>query len=224
MATKLTMPAIDLTAFGRQFEGLQGRHPGLWPAVPRFSLLAGVFAGVMLLAYVGYWSSQLSDLSSAESQENTLKSQYADKLISAINVDTLRKQKTLVSAHVSQLQRQLPSKAEMDALLSDITQAGHSRGLQFELFKPGQVVVRDFYAELPIAIRLTGSYHDLGGFASDVANLARIVTLNNLNLQAGEKPGQLTLDAIAKTYRYLDGEEVDKARRNQPKGAAGGAK
>lgn len=224
MATKLTMPAIDLKALGRQFEGLQGRHPGLWPAVPRFSLLAGIFAGVMLLAYVGYWSSQLSDLSSAESQENTLKSQYADKLISAINVDTLRKQKTLVSAHVSQLQRQLPSKAEMDALLSDITQAGHSRGLQFELFKPGQVVVRDFYAELPIAIRLTGSYHDLGGFASDVANLARIVTLNNLSLQAGEKPGQLTLDAIAKTYRYLDGEEVDKARRNQPKGAAGGAK
>jgi type IV pilus assembly protein PilO len=224
MATKLTLPAIDLKAFGRQFEGLQGRHPGLWPAVPRFSLLAGIFAGVMLLAYVGYWSSQLSDLSSAESQENTLKSQYADKLISAINVDTLRKQKTLVSAYVSQLQRQLPSKAEMDALLSDITQAGHSRGLQFELFKPGQVVVRDFYAELPIAIRLTGSYHDLGGFASDVANLARIVTLNNLSLQAGEKPGQLTLDAIAKTYRYLDGEEVDKARRNQPKGAAGGAK
>ena len=224
MATKLNLPAFDLKAVGRQFEGLQGRHPGLWPALPRYSLLGGIFFGVLLLAYVAYWSSQLSDLSSAESQESALKSQYADKLISAINVDTLRKQKTLVSAYVSQLQRQLPSKAEMDALLSDITQAGHARGLQFELFKPGQVVVRDFYAELPIAIRLTGTYHDLGGFASDVANLARIVTLNNLTLQAGEKPGQLTLDAIAKTYRYLDGEEVEKVRRSQVKGAAGGAK
>lgn len=224
MATKLNLPALDLKAVGRQFEGLQGRHPGLWPTLPRYSLLGGIFFGVLLLAYVAYWSSQLSDLSSAESQESALKSQYADKLISAINVDTLRKQKTLVSAYVSQLQRQLPSKAEMDALLSDITQAGHARGLQFELFKPGQVVVRDFYAELPIAIRLTGTYHDLGGFASDVANLARIVTLNNLTLQAGEKPGQLTLDAIAKTYRYLDGEEVEKVRRSQVKGAAGGAK
>ena len=221
MATKLTLPSIDLHAFGRQFEGLQGRHPGLWPALPRLSLLVGIFFGVMLLAYLGYWSSQLSDLDSAEGQEKTLKNQYADKLISAINVETLRKQKTVVSTYVSQLQRQLPSKAEMDALLSDINQAGHARGLQFELFKPGQVAVRDFYAELPIAIRVTGSYHDLGGFASDVSNLARIVTLNNMSLQMGDKPGLLTLDAFAKTYRYLDVEEVDRARRGQGKAGAG---
>ena len=225
MAKKLTLPTIDLQAIGRQFEGLQGRHPGLWPAVPRFSLLAGIFLGVMLLAYIAYWSGQLSDLSAAEDQERTLKAQYADKLISAINVETLRKQKSLVSAYVSQLQRQLPSKAEMDALLSDITQAGHSRGLQFELFKPGQVAVRDFYAELPIAIRVTGSYHDLGGFASDVSNLARIVTLNNLTLQAGDKPGQLTMEAVARTYRYLDGDEVERARRSTAKpGGPGGTK
>ena len=223
MAIRLTLPALDLTSIGRQFEGLQGRHPGLWPAVPRISLLAGIFLGVMLLAYIAYWSGQLADLSAAEDQERTLKNQYAEKLVSAINVDTLRKQKTVVSAYVSQLQRQLPSKAEMDALLSDITQAGHARGLQFELFKPGQVVLRDFYAELPIAIRLTGSYHDLGGFASDVSNLARIVTLSNLTLQAGEKPGQLTLEAVARTYRYLDGEEVERARREQNKGGAGQA-
>jgi type IV pilus assembly protein PilO len=221
MASKFSLPSIDIQQIGRQFDGLQGRHPGLWPALPRATLLFGIFVGVLLLAYIVQWGGQLDELSSLESKEKTLKRDYADKLITAINVETLRKQKSTVSAHVAQLQRQLPSKAEMDALLSDINQAGHSRGLQFELFKPGNVVVRDFYAELPIAIRLVGPYHDIGSFASDVSNLARIVTLNNLTLQTGDKPGLLTLDATAKTFRYLDLAEVEQARRGPGKPATG---
>jgi len=221
MSRKLSIPSFDLQQLGRQFDNLQGRHPGLWPALPRATLLVGVFLGVLLLAYLVQWGGQLEELSSLESREKTLKRDYADKLISAINVETLRKQKSVVSTHVAQLQRQLPSKAEMDALLSDINQAGHARGLQFELFKPGNVVLRDFYAELPITIRLVGPYHDLGGFASDVSNLARIVTLNNLALQTSDKPGQLTLDATAKTFRYLDLEEVERTRKAQPKSAPG---
>jgi type IV pilus assembly protein PilO len=100
----------------------------------------------------------------------------------------------------------------MDALLSDINQAGVGRGLDFELFRPGQTNVKEYYAELPIAIKLTGKYHDLGAFASDIANLPRIVTLNNLSIGAG-KGGALTMDATAKTYRYLDADELANQRK-----------
>ena len=117
-----------------------------------------------------------------------------------------------VDLYVDRLEKQLPSKAEMGALLSDINQAGAGRGLQFELFKPGQVVVKDYYAEQPIDIKVTGSYHDIGAFASDMANLPRIVTLNNMALTTG-KDGMLTLDAVAKTYRYLDADEVNAQRK-----------
>ena len=204
---------IDFSQVAQQFRGLQGRHPGLWPAVPRGALVIAGFAAVMGLAYGGYWRGQLEELEAGEQREVQLKNQYIDKLKQAVNLDTLRKQKQQVSLYVHQLEKQLPSKAEMDALLSDINQAGVSRGLQFELFKPGQVVVKEFYAELPISIKLGGAYHDLGGFASDISNLARIVTLNNVNLQANEKSGQLTLEAVAKTFRYLDKEEIDQGRR-----------
>lgn len=130
----------------------------------------------------------------------------------AINLQALRKQKEQVGEYVASLEKQLPSKAEMDALLSDINQAGLGRGLQFELFKPGQVVVKDYYAELPIDIKVSGSYHDVGAFTSDIANLPRIVTLNNLSLVA-TKDGVLALDAIAKTFRYLDKDEVAAQRK-----------
>jgi len=129
-------------------------------------------------------------------------------------LEGLRKQKIQVEHYVSALEKQLPSKAEMDALLSDISQAGLGRGLQFELFKPGAAVPKDYYAELPIDIRLNGSYHDMGAFASDVAHLSRIVTLNNLSIGAG-KDGALTLDAVAKTFRYLDPEEVASQKKAQ---------
>ncbi len=229
---RMTLPRLDTERIAGQFRGLQGRHPGLWPVLPRAVLLAGIVACVLALAWAGYWRNQLEQLDAGRAREAQLRRQFVDKLRQAVNLDVLRRQKEQVSRYVNLLEKQLPSKAEMDALLSDINQAGVGRGLQFELFKPGQVVVRDFYAELPIAIRLVGNYHDLAAFTSDVSNLARIVTLNDMQIQLNEKSGQLTMDAVAKTFRYLDAEEVAQARREaqlarqaaQKAGARGGAK
>jgi type IV pilus assembly protein PilO len=216
----------DLGArLGAQFQGLQGRHPGLWPLAPRLLCAAGAMAVVVGLGYWFYWSGQFEDQERLAQQEVTLRADYRAKLAQAINLEALQAQKLQVDQYVERLQKQLPSKAEMAALLSDINQAGLGRGLQFELFKPGQVVVRDYYAELPIDIKVTGSYHDIGAFAADMANLPRIVTLNNMALTTG-KDGALTLDAIAKTFRYLDPEEaaaqrkVRDAKKAKDKGAA----
>ena len=136
-------------------------------------------------------------------------------LDAAVNLGELRNQKLLVEEYVIQLEKQLPGKAEMDALLSDINQAGLGRGLQFELFRPGQVVVKDYYAELPIAIRVSGRYHDMGAFAGDIANLSRIVTLHNLNISAAprDSTGALAMEATARTYRYLDQTELEEIRK-----------
>lgn len=210
-------PTIDLSGVAVQFNDLRGRHPGLWPLVPRVSLLVGVLVAVLVGAWFGYWSGQIDELDAGAAREAKLKAEYVDKLRQAINLEGLRKQKDQVSAYVNQLEKQLPSKAEMDALLSDINQAGVGRGLQFELFKPGQVVIREFYAELPINIRLSGGFHDLAAFSSDVSNLARIVTLNNLSLQAPDSGGPIAMEAVAKTFRYLDSEEVAQARREAAK-------
>ena len=207
---KLQLPkiAIDVDAIRAQFAGLQGRHPGLWPTLPRVALLVGILAAILVAAFLLYWQGLLDDLETRKKQEETLRAEYVDKMKQAVNLDVLRKQKELVSVYVSQLEKQLPSKAEMDALLTDINQAGVGRGLAFELFKPGAVTAREYYAELPINLRLVGTYHDLGAFTSDLSNLPRIVTLHNLNVQLQEKTGKLTMDAIAKTFRYLDPEEI----------------
>jgi type IV pilus assembly protein PilO len=214
----------DLTArLSAQFQGLQGRHPGLWPLAPRLLCAAGVTAAVIGLGYFFYWSGQYEDLDRGEQQETKLRADYRAKIAQAVNLEALQAQKAQVDQYVVRLEKQLPSKAEMAALLSDINQAGLGRGLQFELFKPGQVVVKDYYAELPIDIKVSGSYHDIGSFASDMANLPRIVTLNNLSLTTGSD-GKLSLDAVAKTFRYLDPEELagqKKARtKKKEKGAA----
>jgi type IV pilus assembly protein PilO len=201
-----------------QFRGLKGRHPGQWPLVPRLACAAAVVVGVVAFGWFFYWDSQLDQLAAGAQEEIKLRDAYKSKLQQAINLDGLRKQKLEVGEYVSTLEKQLPNKAEMDALLSDINQAGVGRGLQFELFKPGQVVVKEYYAELPINIKISGGYHEVGSFTSDIANLPRIVTLNNMNLVAG-KDGVLTLEAIAKTFRYLDVEEV----ASQRKAAAGKA-
>ena len=204
-----------------QFSGLNGRHPGQWPLIPRLLCGLGVLALVFLLGWVLYLDGQLEELNLGEQEEQKLRDAYKVKVQQAVNLESLRKQKEQVSQYVATLEKQLPSKAEMDALLSDINQAGIGRGLQFELFKPGQVIVKDYYAELPINIKVTGGYHDVAAFTSDIAHLPRIVTLNNLNLAAG-KDGVLTLDAIAKTFRYLDSDELEaqrKAAASKAKGA-----
>ena len=200
-----------------QFRGLEGRHPGQWPLIPRLLCGVGVLLGVLALGWFAYLEGQQEALEAGRQEEEQLKAAYKSKVQQAINLEALRKQKAQVGEYVATLEKQLPSKAEMDALLSDINQAGLGRGLQFELFRPGQVVVKNYYAELPITIKITGSYHDVGAFTSDIANLPRIVTLNNLSL-ATAKDGMLTLDAIAKTFRYLDNEEVA-AQRQAGKGA-----
>lgn len=192
-----------------QFSGLDPNDPSQWPSLPRNLL----FVAVCLLVVAGLWFAWLKsvdeELVSEKSREEQLREDYKKKLVQAVNLDALKKQLEQVQQYVTQLERQLPSKSEMDALLSDINQAGIGRSLQFELFRPGQVSVKEYYAELPIAVRVSGRYHDIGLFAADIANLSRIVTLNNLSLAPiKDKSGVMTMDCTAKTFRYLDQEEV----------------
>jgi type IV pilus assembly protein PilO len=221
---------IDIKAlaqsFGDQFRGLNGRHPGMWPLGPRIVCAIGVTVGVVALGWFGYWSGQFEDQDRLAQQEQKLRDEYRVKVAQAVNLPALEAQRAQVGQYVEGLEKQLPSKADMDALLSDINQAGVGRGLQFELFRPGVVVLRDYYAELPIDIRISGSYHDVGAFASDMAHLPRIVTLNNMTLTTG-KDGTLTLDAVAKTFRYLDPDEAAaqrQARLNEKKAKKGARK
>jgi type IV pilus assembly protein PilO len=194
---------------------------GSWPVLPKLALWLAVVIVCAIVGWLLVWKEQLDRLDQLRSQEATLKDQYRVKIQQAINLEELRRQKEQVNQSVLTLEKQLPSKAEMDALLSDINQAGIGRGLQFELFRPGQVVLRDYYAELPITVRLSGRYHDLGAFTSDIANLPRIVTLNNLNVQTMKSP-TLSLDAVAKTFRYLDEDEVAAQRKARAPAKAGG--
>ena len=213
---------IDIAALqGRlkaQFTGLNPNDPPSWPAFPRFVLCVAVTALVVVGLWFAWLNSSDEELTAERGKEVQLREDYKKKLAQAASLDALKKQREQVQQYVTQLEKQLPSKSEMDALLSDINQAGLGRSLQFELFRPGQVSVKEYYAELPISVRVTGRYHDIGAFAADIANLSRIVTLNNLTLAPG-KDGMLTMDTTAKTFRYLDAEEVALQRK-----AAGPAK
>ena len=202
----------NFSEISAKFRGLTLDNVGSWPILPRMTLWAAVVVICAAIGYFAVWSQQMSDLDALRQQEVTLKEQYRAKLQQSINLEELRRQKEQVNQYVLTLEKQLPSKAEMDALLSDINQAGIGRGLQFELFRPGQVNLREYYAELPISVKVSGRYHDLGAFASDIANLPRIVTLNNLNIQS-TKDLTLTLDATAKTFRYFDEDEMASQRR-----------
>lgn len=195
-----------------QFVGLNPNDPPSWPAVPRYLLCVAVTAAVVAALWFSWLSASDEELTAERAKEVVLREDYKKKVAQAASLEVLKKQREQVLQYVTQLEKQLPSKAEMDALLSDINQAGLGRSLLFDLFKPGQVSVKAYYAELPIAVRVTGRYHDIGSFAADIANLSRIVTLNNLTLLPG-KDGSLTLDATAKTFRYLDPEEIELQRK-----------
>lgn len=203
----------DITRLRLQFEGLSGRHPGLWPVLPRVLLGVAVFFSLVAVGYGLHWRDLYERLQAGQAEEARLKTEYTEKVRLAVNLGALRKQKEQVDQTVSQLEKQLPSKAEMDALLSDINQAGVGRGAQLQLFKPGQVVVRDYYAELPINVKVAGSFNDLGAFASDLANLPRIVTLNNLTISLPDRSSVLVMEAVAKTFRYLDADEIAQQRQ-----------
>ncbi|MEH6436444.1 type 4a pilus biogenesis protein PilO [Massilia sp. DD77] len=219
---------IDLKDIGprlaEQFQGLQGRHPGQWPLAPRLLCAAGVMALVTGLGYFFYWSGQFEQQEKGAREEQKLRDEYKTKMAQAINLEALKQQKIEVDKSVVLLEKQLPSKSEMARLLSDINQAGVGRGLQFELFKPGQEVVRDYYAELPIEIKVSGKYHDIGAFAGDMANLPRIVTLNNMSVTTDKDGSTLRLDAVAKTFRYLDQDELSAQRKAREDKKAKGKK
>ncbi len=215
------MPAFDFAQLADDFRSLDPKDPGLWPLAPRIIILAAIFLVLLAAAWWLGWRGQMEELDTKQQQEEKLKSEWLAKKQQAVNLEEHRKQLAEIDRSFGVLIKQLPNKAEMEALLIDINQAGLGRGLQFELFKPGSESVKDFYAELPIQIRLTGTYHDLGAFAGDVAKMPRIVTLNDIDMGVG-KDGLLTLNAVAKTFRYLDEEELAKQRRE--KAATKGAK
>ena len=211
-----TVPKIDVAALQEklfsQFKGLNTNDPSSWPAIPRYALCVVVTLAVVAGLWFAWLNSSDDELKSEQDKEVTLREDYKKKLVQAVNLDALRKQREQVQQYVTQLEKQLPGKAEMDALLSDINQAGIGRSLQFDSFRPGSVSVKEYYAELPIALRVTGRYHDIGAFASDIANLSRIVTLNNLTITPA-RDGALGMEATAKTFRYLDTDEVAGQRK-----------
>lgn len=195
------------TRVAGQFKDLDPKDPSLWPSLPRYALYCVVVIGVVVVLWFTWISASQTQLEEDQGKEQKLRDDFKVKLAKAVNLDVLKKQREQVQQYVSQLEKQLPSKAEMDALLSDINQAGVGRSLQFDLFRPGQLVVRDYYAELPIALKVSGRYHDIGAFASDIAQLSRIVTLNNLSISP-RQDSTLVLETTAKTFRYLDQDEV----------------
>jgi type IV pilus assembly protein PilO len=226
MATQTKTPGFDLAAWfeqaASQFRELDFKQPGQWPLLPKVVSWLALALLVIGLLWIVLLSDKASELDAEREKEPGLRQDYQGKLAQAVNLPELRKQKQQVEEYVTQLEKQLPGKAEMDALLTDINQAGIGRGLQFELFRPGAVAVRDYYAELPITIRVSGRYHDIGAFAADVANLSRIVTLHDLVIVGVQRDGggNLSMDAVARTYRYLDSNEV----ASQKKPAAGAKK
>ncbi|MBD7961803.1 type IV pilus inner membrane component PilO [Comamonas avium] len=224
--------SIDLMgyveALKEQFQDLDPKDPSLWPVIPKVLLCAVISLFTAGAAWYFYLSGFEEDLQRERGVEVALRADFEKKLLKAVSLDGLKKQREQVQQSVIQLEKQLPSKSEMAALLSDINQAGLGRSLQFELFKPGTEAVQDYYAELPISVRVSGNFHDMGLFASDISHLSRIVTLNNVSITPKGSDGTLLLDATAKTYRYLDSEEIksqsktqkSKAQKSRAKGAA----
>jgi type IV pilus assembly protein PilO len=207
--------ALSFKTLRTQFEGLEGRHPGLWPPLPR--LLCPLLVTLLVVIVGGWlvWSTQWETLESGAESERRLRAEFERKVAQAQHLDVLRKQKAEVEAEVFQQERQLPGKADIDALLAEISQMGSVRGLQFELFKPGQLKIGEHYAELPIEIRLSGSYHALAGFVSDVANMSRIVTIDRIALTQ-LREGVLAFECVAHTFRYLDAAEAEQKKQRTP--------
>jgi len=214
-----SIPKVDFQAIADDFRYMNPNDPGAWPLIPRITILIGLFLALLLAGWWFVWSDQLAELETKEQELETLKQQYLDKKRQAINLDLYTQQLAEIDRSFGALLKQLPNKSEIEALLIEVNQAGLGRGLQFELFRPGAEQLKDFYAELPISVKINGTYHDFGAFAADIAKLPRIVTLNNVSIVPG-KDGVLSMDATTKTFRYLDEEEL--ARQKKP--AAGGKK
>ena len=211
--------AINFNQIADDFKRTNWKDPGTWTFAPKLLVLILILALIPVAGFFGLWQGQIDELDRGVLQEDTLKKDYLAKKTQAINLDLHKQQLREIDTQFGALLKQLPNKAQMDALLVDINQAGLSRGLQFELFRPApSEAAREFYSELPISLKVIGNYHDMGGFAADVGQLPRIVTLNDVSIEAG-KDGNLTMDATARTFRYLDDTEVA-AQRKSTKGPA----
>lgn len=211
-ALPASLPKIDIQAIVEDFRHLNPNEPGAWPIVPKVAILGAWFVLILLAGWWFLWNDQLAELETKKNEEEALKQQFIDKKRQAVNLELYTQQLAEIDRSFGALLKQLPSRSEIEALLIEVNQAGLGRGLQFELFKPDKEQLKDFYAELPIAVRINGSYHDFGAFAADIAKLPRIVTLNNVAITAG-KDGTLVLDATTKTFRYLDEEEVARQKK-----------
>ena len=204
---------VNFKALVDEIRATNWKDPGTWGAAAKVLVLLAVLIAIPVAGYLIDSSAQIEELESLQNTEATLKQQYLAKKKLAINLDLYQQQLREIDTQFGALLRQLPNKSQMDALLVDINQAGLGRGLQFDLFRPAQrELVREFYAERPITVKVAGNYHDMGAFASDVGQLSRIVTLNDVSIQTG-KGGLLTMDATARTFRYLDEEEIAAQRK-----------
>jgi type IV pilus assembly protein PilO len=211
--------AFNFKQFAEDFQRTNWKDPGTWHAAPKVLVLLAILAGIPVGGFFAINQGQLEELEQGQQKEGKLKDEYVNKKKQAINLDLHRQQLREIDTQFGALLKQLPNRSQMDALLVDINQAGLGRGLQFELFRPATAEMRrDFYAERPIQVRVIGTYHDMGAFASDVGQLSRIVTLNDVSITAGND-GNLTMDAVARTFRYLDDDEVAEQRRSAKKGA-----
>lgn len=207
---------LSLDQIINDFRQIDPNDPGVWPIIPRMVVLAVLFILVIVGAWWFDWSAQLDALDQRRVEESKLKEEWLGKKRQAVNLDEYKRQLADIDRQFGALLKQLPNRSEMEALLVDVNQAGRGRGLQFELWKPGTESIREFYAELPISLRVTGSYADLGNFAADVAKLPRIVTLRDITIESSSTgSSNLKMDASAVTYRYLDDEEVSKQRREK---------
>jgi type IV pilus assembly protein PilO len=198
-------------------KNLNPKTPGAWPWSAKIIAFLAMFISVVVAGAFFIWQDQLESLDKARQEEGQLKETFLNKKREAINLDLIKKQLTETQESFGALLKQLPSKSEMDALLTDINQAGLGRGLQFDLFKPGAERKEGAFAEQPITIKVSGSYDDIGKFSSDIAMLPRIVTLNDISIAKGGK--ELTMSATAKTFRYLDQAEVAAEQASKRKGA-----
>jgi type IV pilus assembly protein PilO len=205
--------AMNFNALIEEFKRTNWQDPGTWHAAPKLLVLVAILVAIPVAGYVWDTKGQIEELETGQATETKLKADYLNKKRQAVNLDLHRQQLREIDTQFGALLRQLPNRSQMDALLVDINQAGLGRGLQFDLFKPApSEITREFYAELPIQVKVVGTYHDMGAFASDVGQLSRIVTLNDVQIQAG-KDGMLTMDAVARTFRYLDDEELAAQRK-----------
>lgn len=209
-------PSFDFKSIADDFKHLNPSDVGTWPLIPKAVALLVLFVAIVAAGWWFVWNDQITELEGKEKKETELKDEFLDKKKQAINLDLYKQQLNEIDQTFGALLKQLPKKSEVDALLTEINQAGLGRGLQFESFVPAQEQVMEFYAELPVTLKLSGTYHDFGAFAADIAKLPRIVTLNNVDIKPGTG-GKLSLDAVAKTFRYLDEEELAK-RRAKPGG------